>query len=420
MDITPKLGLPYLVAAQAQKHVTHNEALRALDALVQVGVLDRDQTAPPPAPDEGDCYIVALGATGAWASHDHALAAWQDSAWMFYAPQLGWLAWIADEDRLVVWDGAQWIAAAAANTASMPMLGINTAPDATNRLAVKSDAVLHSHDDVTPGNGSVQHKLNKAATGNTASFLFQSNWSGRAEFGLTGDDDFHVKVSADGAAWKDAMKIKKAEAYVGIGNVTNPTRPLTIDSRSYPELVAGNPVVSVVGTVGAERIEFKSVGVNPNAALQGFGARSSPEAPTPTQNGDSFFKILGSGYDGTAFIVPLACGIEMRADGNWSAVNHGGFFSFWTTPTGSTIAAKAERMRVASTGEVGIGTTAPTCKLHVEGPARVGSYTVAALPSAVAVGAGAIVYVSNESGGAVLAFSDGAAWRRVTDRAVVT
>lgn len=420
MDLTPKLGLPYLVAAQAQKHVTHNEALRALDAIVQIGVIDRDLSAPPSAPSEGDCYIVAAAATGAWSTHDQKLAAWQDGAWMFYAPKKGWLSWIGDEARLVVWDGTQWIAAAAANTSSLPMFGINTAPDATNRLAVKSNAVLHSHDDVTPGNGSVQHKLNKAAAANTASFLFQTGYSGRAEFGLTGDDDFHVKVSPDGAAWKDVLKIKKSEGYVGIGNLTTPTRPLTIDTRSYPEFGAGQAVVSVIGNIGSERIEFKSVGNAPNAALQGYGARGSPEAPTATQNGDSFFKILGSGHDGTSFTVPLACGIEMRADGNWSAANHGGFFSFWTTPTGSTVSAKAERMRLTSFGDLGIGTLAPTCKLDVAGPARVGSYTVATLPSASSVGGGAIVYVSNESGGAVLAFSDGANWRRVTDRAVVS
>ena len=47
------------------------------------------------------------------------------------------------------------------------------------------------------------------------------------------------------------------------------------------------------------------------------------------------------------------------------------------------------------------------------------TYTVAGLPSAATYPRG-IAYVSNESGGAVLAFSDGSAWRRCTDRAVVS
>ena len=33
---------------------------------------------------------------------------------------------------------------------------------------------------------------------------------------------------------------------------------------------------------------------------------------------------------------------------------------------------------------------------------------------------GAMVYVSNETGGSVVAFSDGTDWRRVTDRAIVS
>ena len=63
-------GLPYLAAAQAQKHVTHNEALRRLDAVVQLAVLDATLAAPPASPDEGDRYIVAASATGAWAGQD--------------------------------------------------------------------------------------------------------------------------------------------------------------------------------------------------------------------------------------------------------------------------------------------------------------------------------------------------------------
>ena len=59
-DATTHLLLPYILAAQAQKHVTHNEALRLLDGLVQLSVLDRDLTAPPGSPADGDRYIVCL------------------------------------------------------------------------------------------------------------------------------------------------------------------------------------------------------------------------------------------------------------------------------------------------------------------------------------------------------------------------
>ncbi len=69
MDDTPNLGLPYIMAAQSQKHVTHNEAIRALDAMVQLAVLDRDLAAPPGSPAEGARYIVGGSPTGAWSGH---------------------------------------------------------------------------------------------------------------------------------------------------------------------------------------------------------------------------------------------------------------------------------------------------------------------------------------------------------------
>lgn len=53
------------------------------------------------------------------------------------------------------------------------------------------------------------------------------------------------------------------------------------------------------------------------------------------------------------------------------------------------------------------------------GPFFLSSYDVATLPDA-AESEGAVVYVSNETGGKVIAFSDGVNWRRVTDRAIVT
>jgi hypothetical protein len=107
-DITTHLLLPYILAAQAQKHVTHNEALRLLDAMVQLSVLDRDLTAPPASPADGDRYIVAIGATGLWAGWDLNVAFWIDGVWMRLVPRPGWQAWIADEASSTVWTGAIW------------------------------------------------------------------------------------------------------------------------------------------------------------------------------------------------------------------------------------------------------------------------------------------------------------------------
>ena len=207
MDDTPNLKLPVITAAQAQKHVTHNEALRALDALVQLSVETAARTTPPADPQNGARYIVAAGASDAWAGCDGQIAAWQDGTWVFFVPNRGWLAWIGDEGLLHAFDGTAWTSYASGLTSvnPVPLVGVNTLADATDRLAVKSDEVLLSHDDVTPGSGSVRAKINKAAAARTATLLFQDGWQGRAEIGLAGDDDLRIKVSADGAVWHDGL-----------------------------------------------------------------------------------------------------------------------------------------------------------------------------------------------------------------------
>ena len=65
MPDTASLALPLLLAEQAQKHVTHNEALRLLDALVQMRVVEQGLTTPPGSPTDGEIYVPGSGASGA-------------------------------------------------------------------------------------------------------------------------------------------------------------------------------------------------------------------------------------------------------------------------------------------------------------------------------------------------------------------
>lgn len=274
MTTSTHLKLPFILPAQAGKHITHNEAIAALDTLAQLAVLDRDLATPPGSPATGARYIVAASPTGAWSGKAGQIAAWDGAAWLFHAPEPGWLAFLVDENGLVVWTGSAWQPTIGLD-GKVPMLGINATPDATNRLAVAAAAVLLTH-----ATDNIQLKLNKNASGHSASLLYQTGFSGRAEIGTTGDDKLHIKVSPDGSAWTEAM-------------VVDPT------------------------------------------------------------------------------------------------------------------------------GKVGLGTASPAVKLDVDGPIRTRSYTVAGMPAANA-GAGQMIFVSNEAGGATLAFSDGTNWRRVADRAVVS
>ncbi|MGI9400985.1 MAG: DUF2793 domain-containing protein [Rhizobiaceae bacterium] len=283
MDKTPNLDLPYIAPAQAQKHVTHNEALQILDSTVHLSVASRSMASPPSSPEEGQRYIAAASSTDAWAGHDLDVCVWQDGAWTFLVARKGWLVWIDDETLLCVWNGSAWVESSTAESVNpTDLVGVNAIADSYNKLFVKSDSVLHSHDDVTPGSGDARHVINKAQSSNTASLLYQAGWSGRAEIGLAGNDNWQVKVSPDGSNWAQALEVDK------------------------------------------------------------------------------------------------------------------------------------------STGFVGLGTSIPSTNLHVEGPARVSSYQISGLPDASATGAGSMIFVTDETGGPVPAFSDGSNWLRVTDRNIVS
>ncbi len=281
-DATPRLALPYLAAAQAQKHVTLNQSLALLDGLVQTAVESRSTAAEPASPADGAIYILPASASGAdWSgAATNAVMRFEAGAWTSLPLRPGWLVFVKDEDVALICDGSSWIdlGLALRSLANLGRLGVGTTADADNPFSVKADAVLFDH----AASGGMQVKIDKAASVDSASILFQTAYSGRAELGLCGDDAFHLRLSVDGSTFSDVLIVQ--------------------------------PV----------------------------------------------------------------------------------------------------------TGNMGIGVSSPSARLHVGGAVAVQSTLLAALPSASSEGAGAIRFVSDESGGPTLVFSDGAQWRRTADRAVAS
>ena len=219
MTDTMRLGLPLMDAAQAQKHVTHNEALVRLDALTHLSVITR-ATAPPATGVEGARYLVAKAPTGLFAGHGDQIALFQDGGWLFVSPRTGWRVYVEDAVALIVHDGAGWreIASGKAAPDQFARLGVGTASDAANPLSVKlNNALFASLNGAEGGTGDLRFKLNKESAARSVSQLYQSNWSGRAETGLMGDDSYRIKISADGGSWTTALVIDSTTANVGLG-----------------------------------------------------------------------------------------------------------------------------------------------------------------------------------------------------------
>jgi hypothetical protein len=298
---TPRLNLPLLAAAQAQKHVTHNEALMQLDDVVQLGVIDMDLATPPSSPAVGARYIVAASPTGAWAGQAGRIAIWRDGIWIFQVPQNGWLAFVETRQAYVYANGTSWLPFGG----SLTMLGINATADTTQRLALRSGNSLFDHD-----GGSHRLKINRSLATDTASLLFQSNYQGRAEFGLQGDENFRVKVSANGTTWADALTIDRntglssvaASPVASLGVATKAYVDSAADSGPFEYQTAANQSVTG-GTTWTKITGF--TGMRVASAL--FNTTSS----TFTPNRSGVYLFIGQvqltlGTPGTAVIVTFA------------------------------------------------------------------------------------------------------------------
>lgn len=217
MADTANLVLPLIAAGQSQKHVTHNEALMRLDALIQLAILAFGQNTPPSSPLAGSRYSVGSTPTGDFAGQAGSLASFDGISWRFAVPKAGWIVFNAADGLVYVFDGTNWrkLSDSITQLQNLAGLGIGTASDSNNNFAAKLNAALFTARGTSEGgSGDVRVTINKQASGNTASQLYQSGWSGRAETGLTGDDNWRLKVSSDGSSWRDAVVANAASGAV--------------------------------------------------------------------------------------------------------------------------------------------------------------------------------------------------------------
>ena len=309
MEQTGRLALPYILPAQAQKHVTHNEALQRLDAIVQLSVQGFGAIAPPATPLEGDIHALGAAPSGLWAGQPGKLAVWVGSGWLFVTPQEGWIAHDLAGVVLRQWRGGQWVAL----LQNLGGLGVGTVSDATNRLAVASDATLLTH-------AGTSHRLNvnKAAVADTASLVFQSGFSGRAEMGLAGEDAFSIKVSPNGSTFTTALSVNPTTGMLTGAAITQTATDVTagrvlrvgagaaqLDASLYRR---GNVLGTVTQAGGVPTGALIETGTNANGSYTRFADGTQICARRVAVTALALTTAMGSLFRGTAgsFAFPAA------------------------------------------------------------------------------------------------------------------
>jgi len=108
-DQSTRHALPFIAAGQAQKEITHNEALDRIDTLLHLSVLSLSLSAPPAGPVPGNAWIVGPTPTGTWSGHAGEIASFGEGGWRFALPVPGCLAWVVDLGVFAVRNDDAWV-----------------------------------------------------------------------------------------------------------------------------------------------------------------------------------------------------------------------------------------------------------------------------------------------------------------------
>ena len=425
MATSPLLGLPFILPNQAQKHVSFNEAIGRLDLLVQARILSREVQDQPDMPIAGDAYILPDDAAGAtWQGRGAGQLAYFDEGkgWSFQVPGDGFRVWDQARGELLVFANGTWQAVTGSqggdSAGVFEALGINTGIDPSNRLSVKSETVRLSYDDAVEGSGDVRVLVNKDASSDVGSVLFQTNNTGHAEIGLSGNNHFSIRTSSDGSNFATHMSVDHATGTVTAGPSKRQTSPALI--------VRGDLRAETSGTTFHR---FRTTNWYPQIRFENFSSaqpwhctffqiqrsRGTAAGPLAVRAGDNLAGIDISGHNGNTFALSARVRFQVDSGGGPGTVP-----GRIVVSTSNAQGAPIEALRITSKRYVGLGVQSPTAQLHLSDALRLGSANAVDLPAADVVGVGGIMCVRAMSGErAYLAFSDGVNWRRVSDESLI-
>lgn len=295
MSESPNLALPWLAAAQAQKHVTVNEALRRLDALVQISVESAALATPPAAPAEGQRWIVGTAPTEAWIGAAGRIASWADGAWTFFTPLDGWIAWDRATAVLLVWSAASgsWV----------PLVS-GSFPDDRFTLLDNLDPTKK-----------VQFQLAGLATGTTRTLALPNADTTLAGLGLaqtfTGATTFSGTFTASGATTALGTSTATSTASLGSGATANGnTKTVNIGTAgvagSTTNVTIGSGLAGALGTltINSPTVTFASsvsaiamASANVSALALGLGGATADATNRLSLNApSSLFNHAGAGH----------------------------------------------------------------------------------------------------------------------------
>jgi hypothetical protein len=237
MERTQNLGIPLLVQGQLNKDITVNEAFLLIDCILNSGL---ESLTPfedyPPNLEEGKLILTSKTTKGLFQNFPNHIAFYKNG-WRFLKPKEGLILWVKQAKSCFVFNGEDFIKISSSENSGIQTalnntqlnaleskintledeikklqnpvkLGVNATADDRNKFTVRSNYSLFNSE-----SSDTRIVLNKVNNSSSASFIFQQNWSGIAEFGTINGNNFILKV-ASGGAWREVFEVD-----AGNGNI---------------------------------------------------------------------------------------------------------------------------------------------------------------------------------------------------------
>jgi hypothetical protein len=347
MSQSTNLALPYLGASQSQKHVTVNESLRFLDVLVQIAIKSAALSAPPGAPADGQRWIIGPAPTGLWVGRATQIAAWQDGAWVFYAPKDGWLAWNEATLNSLVFSAGAWVsligallAAGVADSAftltddadpskkaTFELAGITTGttrtftlPNTTSELAILAGTQTFTGNKTFTGtltaSGTVTVSAAAATIGTATTTATYGMGTGATTTGLTKT----VNLGTGGASGSTTV-VNIGPVAAGAGGTTVVNTPTVTFANAVTQvgMPQANLTSQLLGLGGATADSYNRMSINTPAMLfnnAGAGIEATVNKAAPANDAAFAFK---TGFSARALIGLLGgdnFGFKVSPDGS--------------------------------------------------------------------------------------------------------
>jgi hypothetical protein len=228
-------------------------------------------------------------------------------------------------------------------TSNLGAVGVGTAADPNNPLSVYGSSALFN-------GANFNFTVNKAAAANTASILFEDNFSGRAQIGLVGDDNFHFKVSSNGSTWLEALNITAASGQpsfpmgIAAGEAVGFRNRLRNASFSINQRGVSGTVTLAAGAYGHDGVKAGASGATYTFSTGGLDATLS------ISSGSLILPIEAGSIEGGAYTLSQAGTAQARV---WQGSGYTGSGAYAAAPlTASGLSAATQTNVEFSTGTV--------------------------------------------------------------------